>query len=125
MSLLQNHIFWFWFIGIILFGSLLSGLYPAFVLSAFKPISMLGANKTIGRGNVNLRKSLIVFQFLTSLLLIAGTYLVYRQTSFMKDQELSMELEKIVVLRTQQTAVDSVVARSNLIRLVMQCVTFM
>jgi putative ABC transport system permease protein len=113
MSLLQNHIFWFWFIGIILFGSLLSGLYPAFVLSAFKPISMLGANKTIGLGNVNLRKSLIVFQFLTSLLLIAGTYLVYRQTSFMKDQELSMELEKIVVLRTQQTAVDSVVVRSN------------
>jgi putative ABC transport system permease protein len=113
MSLLQNHIFWFWFIGIILFGSLLSGLYPAFVLSAFKPISMLGANKTIGRGNVNLRKGLIVFQFLTSLLLIAGTYLVYRQTSFMKDQELSMELEKIVVLRTQQTAVDSVVVRSN------------
>jgi putative ABC transport system permease protein len=113
MSLLQNHIFWFWFIGLILFGSLISGLYPAFVLSAFKPISMLGATKTIGRGNVNLRKSLIVFQFLTSLLLIAGTYLVYRQTSFMKDQELSMELEKIVVLRTQQTAVDSVVVRSN------------
>ncbi|HMG90226.1 MAG TPA: ABC transporter permease [Chryseolinea sp.] len=113
MSLLQNHIFWFWFISLILFGSLLSGLYPAFVLSAFKPISMLGATKTIGRGNVNLRKSLIVFQFLTSLLLIAGTYLVYRQTSFMKDQELSMELEKIVVLRTQQTAVDSVVVRSN------------
>lgn len=113
MSLLQNHIFWFWFIGIILLGSLLSGLYPAFVLSAFKPISMLGANKTIRRGNVNLRKILIVFQFMTSLLLIAGTYLVYRQTSFMKDQELSMELEKIVVLRTQQTAVDSVVVRSN------------
>lgn len=113
MSLLQNHIFWFWFLGIILFGSLLSGLYPAFVLSTFKPISMLGANKTLGHGNVNLRKSLIVFQFLTSLLLIAGTYLVYRQTSFMRDQELSMELEKIVVLRTQQTAVDSVVVRSS------------
>jgi putative ABC transport system permease protein len=113
MSLLQNTIFWFWFLGIILFGSLLSGLYPAFVLSSFKPISMLGSNKTAGIGNVNLRKSLILFQFLTSLLLIAGTYLVYKQTSFMKNQELSMELEKIVVLRTQQTAVDSVVVRSN------------
>jgi hypothetical protein len=36
---------------------------------------------------------------LTSLLLIARAYLVYKQTSFMKDQDLSMELEKIVVLR--------------------------
>jgi putative ABC transport system permease protein len=63
--------------------------------------------------NVNLRKSLIVFQFLTSLLLIAGTYLVYKQTSFMKGQELSMELEKILVLKTQQTAVDTVTVQSN------------
>jgi putative ABC transport system permease protein len=113
MSLLQNPTFWFWFTGIIFFGSLLSGLYPAFVLSSFKPISMLGAGKITGIGNVNLRKSLIVFQFLASLLLIAGTYLVYKQTSFMKDQELSMELEKIVILKTQQTAVDSAVVQSN------------
>ena len=113
LSLLQNPMFWFCFTGIILFGSLLSGLHPAFVLSSFKPISMLGANKIAGSGNVNLRKSLIVFQFLTSLLLIAGTYLVYKQTSFMKGQELSLELEKILVLKTQQTSVDSVIVQSN------------
>src|SRR3989337_3617836 len=86
LSLLQNPMFWVWFLAIILFGSLLSGLYPAFVLSSFKPISMLGLNKASGIGSVNLRRGLIVFQFLTSLLLTAGTYLVYRQTTFMKNQ---------------------------------------
>ncbi len=113
LSLLQNQMFWFWYLGIILFGSLLSGLYPAFVLSSFKPINMLGTNKTDRIGNVNLRKSLIVFQFLTSLLLIAGTYLVYKQTSFMKSQELSIELEKILVLKIQQTTIDTAVVQSN------------
>jgi len=113
LSLLQNPVFWVWFLAIILFGSLLSGLYPAFVLSSFKPISMLGANKAARIGNVNLRKSLIVFQFLTSLLLISGTYLVYKQTSFMKDQELTIELEKILVLRSQQVAIDTNIVQSN------------
>lgn len=113
LSLLQNPMFWVWFLAIILIGSLLSGLYPAFVLSSFKPVSMLRANKTARIGNVNLRKSLIVFQFLTSLLLISGTYLVYKQTSFMGDQKLTMELEKILVLRSQQAAIDSSIAQVN------------
>ena len=113
LSLLKNPMFWVWFLAIILLGSLLSGLYPAFVLSSFKPISMLGTNKIARIGNVNLRKSLIVFQFLTSLLLISGTYLVYKQTSFMKDQELNMELEKILVLRSQQVAIDENIVQSK------------
>lgn len=113
LSLIQNPIFWIWFLAIIIFGSLLSGLYPAFVLSSFKPISMLGANKTARIGNVSLRKSLIAFQFLTSLLLISGTYLVYKQISFMKDQELNIPMEKILVLRNQQTAIDADVVQTN------------
>ena len=112
-SLLQNPRFWAWFLAIILLGSLLSGSYPAFVLSSFKPISMLGANKTARVGSVNLRKGLIVVQFLTSLLLISGTYLVYKQTFFMKDQQLNIELEKILVLRSQQAAIDGNTVQSD------------
>jgi putative ABC transport system permease protein len=74
---------------------------------------MLGANKAGQNGNLNLRKSLITFQFITSLLLISATYLVYKQTSFMKGQKLNMELEKILVLRTQQTAIDTSIVKSN------------
>lgn len=110
-TLLKEPMFWAWFAATILIGSLLSGLYPAFVLSSFKPISMLRGNKTDKIGNVSLRKGLVVFQFLTSLLLISGTYLVYKQTSFIKGQRLSADLEKILVLRTQQGAIDSAVAQ--------------
>ena len=113
LSMLQDPMFWIWFSSIILLGSLLSGLYPAFVLSSFKPISMLGLNKASGIGSVNLRRGLIVFQFLTSLLLTAGTYLVYRQTTFMKNQELNIDIEKIMVLRTQQINLDEKEATAN------------
>jgi putative ABC transport system permease protein len=113
LSMLQDPMFWIWFSAIILLGSLLSGLYPAFVLSSFKPISMLGSNKSSGIGSVNLRRGLIVFQFLTSLLLIAGTYLVYKQTTFMKNQELNIDIEKIMVLRTQQINLDDMEATAN------------
>lgn len=59
MSLLQVPLFWAWFIGVIVIGALLSGLYPAFILSGFKPVSMLGAGRTSRTGSINLRRGLI------------------------------------------------------------------
>lgn len=106
LSILGIPMFWMYFLILNVFGSLLSGLYPAFVLSAFKPISMLGAGNKARAGNLNLRRGLIVFQLLISLLLIAGTYLVYRQVTFMKDQELGIDMEKILVLKGPEVAVD-------------------
>ncbi len=91
--------FWSAFFTLVLLGSLFSGLYPAFVLSSFRPMGMLGGNGKKWAGNINFRKGLIAFQFLTSLLLIAGTYLIYDQIVFMKSQELGMEMEKILVLK--------------------------
>ncbi|MEM9327746.1 MAG: ABC transporter permease, partial [Bacteroidota bacterium] len=88
--------FWLGFIAVLLLGSVISGLYPAFVLSRFRPINALKERST--RGKLGLRQGLIVFQFLTSLLLISATYLVYRQTAFMKDQELGMDFDRILVV---------------------------
>jgi putative ABC transport system permease protein len=110
LSLIQVPMFWVWLSVAVVFGSLLSGLYPAFVLSSFKPVSMLGAQKTTKTGNFNLRSGLITFQFLTSLLLISGTYLIYKQITFMKNQELGMDIEKILVLKGPEVNLD----RSNL-----------
>lgn len=99
LSLLQVPMFWVWLLIIIFFGSLLSGSYPAFVLSSFKPVNMLGALKISRPGNFSLRSGLITFQFLTSLLLLSGTFLIYKQITFMKNQELGMDIEKILVLK--------------------------
>ncbi|MDN5211339.1 ABC transporter permease [Fulvivirgaceae bacterium BMA12] len=107
MNVLEIPLFWAGFSVVIIFGALLSGSYPAFVLSAFKPVSMLGANKTVRAGKISLRKGLITFQFLISLLLISGTYLVYKQITYMKNQELGLDMEKILVLDGFDKLMDS------------------
>ena len=97
LSLLLLPKFWMAYLGIMLFGAFLAGIYPAFVLSNFKPINAL-KSQISAPGNLGLRRTLIVFQFLTSLLLISATYLIYKQVTFMKNQELSTDLEKILLI---------------------------
>ena len=105
-TLLQEPMFWVSSIILVSLGSILSGLFPAFVLSSFKPISMLGASRMDKSKGFNLRRALITFQFLISLFLMAGTYLVYKQITFMKSQEMGMEVEKIVVLKGPEVNLD-------------------
>ncbi|MDW7694451.1 FtsX-like permease family protein [Flammeovirgaceae bacterium SG7u.111] len=97
-AILQDAAFWQGFLFILMLGSLLSGLYPAFVLSSFKPISVLKSVKLSYSGGFNLRKNLIVFQFFISIILISGTYLVYKQISYMKGKDLGFDMEKILVV---------------------------
>ncbi len=86
------------FVALLLLGTFLSGIYPAIVLSGFKPISILKGNfKNSGSGS-SLRKGLVVFQFAISSLLIAGTYTVYRQINFMQEQDLGMDIEQMLVI---------------------------
>jgi putative ABC transport system permease protein len=91
-----NYVFIFGLL--FLSGTLLSGLYPAFVLSAFKPVVILkGAFKNSSKGQA-LRKGLIVLQFSISIILIAGTIIVYRQVKFMRQQELGANINQTIVL---------------------------
>src|SRR4051812_22707466 len=99
----------YWLLFFILFfsGTLLSGLYPAFVLSSFKPIRVLkGAFKNTTSGLL-LRKSLIVLQFVTSVVLIAGTIIVYRQINYMNSQSLGADINQTLILKGPQTIADS------------------
>lgn len=114
MSLLSQPSFWLMFVGVTLIGSLLAGLYPAFILSAFKPASMLGSIKKVGQGGSKLRKGLIVFQFLTSIILISATYLVYNQISYMKNQELGIDMQKILVLNGPAVNIDRETVRETM-----------
>lgn len=105
-AILGTSAFWGWFFVFLIGGSLLSGLYPAFVLSSYRPISMLGSNKTVRAGSMQLRKGLIIFQFLISIILVSGTYLVYKQITFMKAKELGMNIENILVVRGPKVLVN-------------------
>ncbi|MEL7002248.1 MAG: ABC transporter permease [Bacteroidota bacterium] len=98
LSVLNNLSFWALILIFLLVGSVLSGLYPALVLSFSKPSSVLKGLKKGNRG-FGLRKALTVFQFVFSIFLIVGTISVSRQMNFMQNYDLGFETDQIVALK--------------------------
>jgi putative ABC transport system permease protein len=79
-------------------GTILSGFYPAVVLSSFKPVSVLKGKMKNSTGGIYLRKGLVVLQFMASVALIAGTVVVYRQLEFMMKQDIGMNIDQVLVV---------------------------
>ncbi len=91
-----------WFISLLLIlwlvGSLLSGLYPSLVLSSFKPITVLKGKLKNNASGIILRKGLVIMQFIASIALIAGTFIVYRQLKYMTSQDMGMNINQVLVV---------------------------
>lgn len=91
-----------WFLALIpalwLTGALLSGFYPAWVLSSFRPVSVLKGSLKNTSGGVLLRKALVVVQFTASVILITGTIIIYRQLNFMLNKDIGMNIDQVMVI---------------------------
>ncbi|MEQ9403367.1 MAG: ABC transporter permease [Cyclobacteriaceae bacterium] len=91
--------FWIMITCIFLSGCILSGLYPAFVLSRYKPATVIKCRASGSISSNFLRKSLVVFQFGISVSLIAGTIIILEQLEFMKSGEKGFEDENVLVIK--------------------------
>lgn len=99
VSYIMQPDFWLLLGGLFLVGALLSGFYPALILSSFKPVAVLkGKVMRTSHGNI-LRQSLVVFQFVASVVLIIGLIVVYQQLSFMKNQNLGIDINQTLVIK--------------------------
>jgi putative ABC transport system permease protein len=77
---------------------LLSGLYPALFQSRFKPLSLLKSKISVGKANLSLRRSLVVFQFALSIILIIATIVVYIQMKYITTKDLGFDKEQLLVI---------------------------
>lgn len=106
-ALFTRSQFWLGLLGLFIVGVFFSGLYPAFVLSGFKPIEVLKGKMGGTKQNAILRKSLVVFQFTASLFLLIGTATVYQQIQYMRKQSLGINIEQTLIIPPPIVGIDS------------------
>ena len=79
---------------------LLAGIYPALVLSSFKPMVVLKGRFVTGTRGIILRKGLVIAQFTISIALIIATIVVYNQMNYMQTQDLGFSKDQMMVIDT-------------------------
>lgn len=87
-------------IGIAVFISLIAGIYPALILSGFKPVEVLKGRLSLSSDKSFFRQAMVVTQFALSIALIIGTFIVREQLNYVQTKNLGYQKDQIVVLES-------------------------
>ncbi|HWA35642.1 MAG TPA: FtsX-like permease family protein, partial [Cyclobacteriaceae bacterium] len=80
-----------------------AGIYPAFYLSAVKPVDMLKGSVSHGSRSSGMRSAMVVFQFTTSIILIIGTFVIYKQMDFIMNKKLGFNKDQVIMIQGAST----------------------
>jgi putative ABC transport system permease protein len=94
----DSNMLWF-IVTVFLIGSLLAGLYPAYLISSYQAVKGLKGLPHTSKNGIGLRKGLVVLQFAASIALITGTLAVQQQLSFMRQQDLGLDIEQTLIVK--------------------------
>ncbi|HVM88082.1 MAG TPA: ABC transporter permease [Puia sp.] len=83
---------------ILFFTGFVGGSYPAFYLSNFQPVSILKGVLSKASGNVNLRRTLVVFQFSISMIMLICTWIVYSQLAYLRKRDLGFNKDQVMTV---------------------------
>lgn len=92
---------------VVILVTLISGLYPAFVISKFNPVTALRSKFSIEKvGGFNLRKLLVVAQFTITQILAVGTFIVIAQMNYFQNVDMGFNRKAVIINLNTQTAND-------------------
>jgi len=94
----SNTYFWLSLVILTFITGIASGIYPALFLSSFKPITVLKGTLKFSNSSTFLRKGLVVFQFVLSIMLITGTIVISQQVNYIQKTNLGYDRENLVYI---------------------------
>ncbi|MGH2645362.1 MAG: ABC transporter permease, partial [Chitinophagaceae bacterium] len=99
LSLFKDYSVWAGLAGLVLITTVVSGSYPAFYLSAFEVVKVLKGNLSNLYSVAGLRRSLVVFQFVISILLISAIIVIFGQMNFIKTRNLGFDKNQKLIFQ--------------------------
>ena len=94
-----NPLLYIFLVSVIAVVGLLAGSYPALLLSSFSPIESLKGKLRAGKNGIFFRKTLVVFQFGISVLLIISISIIVTQMNYIKNTDLGFKKDQSMIIR--------------------------